>query len=123
MLLDQGRKIEAIKRYRELTGAGLKEARDVVEAIDRGQATGFPTAANVDDRFRRELIELLRKGRKIEAIKAYRARTGAGLKEAKDAVEALDPRPPGERGGGCLAGLLLLGLIAAGGAGWIALMF
>jgi ribosomal protein L7/L12 len=28
-----GRKIEAIKRYRELTGVGLKEAKDAVERI------------------------------------------------------------------------------------------
>lgn len=31
---------------------------------------------------------LIRKGKKIEAIKAYRQATSAGLKEAKDAVEA-----------------------------------
>ncbi|MEU7258961.1 ribosomal protein L7/L12 [Streptomyces rimosus] len=30
-LLHKGRKIEAIKRYRELTGAGLAEAKDAVE--------------------------------------------------------------------------------------------
>ncbi|MEU2043226.1 ribosomal protein L7/L12 [Nocardia niwae] len=30
-LLMQGRKIHAIKRYRELTGCGLKEAKDAVE--------------------------------------------------------------------------------------------
>lgn len=29
-----GRKIEAIKRYRELTGVGLKEAKDAVERIN-----------------------------------------------------------------------------------------
>ena len=29
-------------------------------------------------------------GRKIQAIKAYREQTGAGLKDAKDAVEALE---------------------------------
>lgn len=34
--------------------------------------------------------DLLAKGRKIEAIKLYRERTGAGLKEAKDAVESMD---------------------------------
>lgn len=28
-----GRKIEAIKRYREITGVGLKEAKDAVERI------------------------------------------------------------------------------------------
>ena len=33
---------------------------------------------------------LLRAGRKIEAIKALRERTGFGLKEAKDAVESLE---------------------------------
>ncbi|MFD7664460.1 ribosomal protein L7/L12 [Streptomyces sp. NPDC059788] len=30
-LLHKGQKIQAIKRYRELTGAGLKEAKDAVE--------------------------------------------------------------------------------------------
>ncbi len=30
-LLAQGKKIHAIKRYRELTGSGLKEAKDAVE--------------------------------------------------------------------------------------------
>lgn len=36
--LEGGRKIEAIKVYRDLTGAGLKEAKDAVEAMarDRG---------------------------------------------------------------------------------------
>ncbi|MFE7744665.1 ribosomal protein L7/L12 [Nocardia sp. NPDC057455] len=31
-LLAQGKKIHAIKRYRELTGCGLKEAKDAVES-------------------------------------------------------------------------------------------
>ncbi|AIK84159.1 50S ribosomal protein L7/L12 [Corynebacterium glutamicum] len=31
-LLQQGKKIAAIKRHRELTGAGLKEAKETVEA-------------------------------------------------------------------------------------------
>ena len=33
--------------------------------------------------------ELIAAGRKIEAIKRLRAQTGLGLKEAKDAVEAI----------------------------------
>jgi ribosomal protein L7/L12 len=32
-LAQAGRKIEAIKRYREITGAGLKEAKDAVERM------------------------------------------------------------------------------------------
>ncbi|MFI6563837.1 ribosomal protein L7/L12 [Streptomyces sp. NPDC050534] len=38
-----------------------------------------------------EVGALLRDGRKIEAIKVYREATGAGLKEAKEAVEKIDP--------------------------------
>jgi ribosomal protein L7/L12 len=30
-LMDEGEKIQAIKRYRELTGAGLKDAKEAVE--------------------------------------------------------------------------------------------
>jgi ribosomal protein L7/L12 len=35
-LIDQGRKNEAIKVYRQFTGAGLKEARMAVEAVEQG---------------------------------------------------------------------------------------
>jgi large subunit ribosomal protein L7/L12 len=36
-LLAAGRKIEAIKLYRELNGVGLKEAKDAVERLAAGQ--------------------------------------------------------------------------------------
>lgn len=36
-----------------------------------------------------DLRELVRAGRKIEAIKLYRERTNCGLKEAKDYVDGL----------------------------------
>ena len=39
-----------------------------------------------------EIVNLLRQGRKIEAIKIYRERTNLGLKEAKDAVEEIERR-------------------------------
>jgi ribosomal protein L7/L12 len=35
-LLDQGKKIQAIKVYRQMTGIGLKEAKMAVEAIEQG---------------------------------------------------------------------------------------
>lgn len=95
-LLRAGRKIEAIKAYRELTGVGLKEAKDAVEALERGEPVAVPVApppprpitpsVAVDDR---ELREHLRADRLIDAIKRYRELTGLGLKESKDAVEAL----------------------------------
>ena len=96
-------KIEAIKRYREQTGMGLKQAKDAVEAIERGGTAPLP--AGVDEPFRAELLNLLDRGQKIEAIKLYRERTGAGLKQAKEAVEALAARQglPARQGAGCLA--------------------
>ena len=38
------------------------------------------------------VIDAVRRGNKIEAIKNYRAATGVGLKEAKDAVEEIQRR-------------------------------
>jgi hypothetical protein len=35
MLLSEGQKIEAIKRYRQHFGAGLKEAKDAIDALER----------------------------------------------------------------------------------------
>jgi ribosomal protein L7/L12 len=37
-----------------------------------------------------EILDLLRRGRKIQAIKLYRQETGAGLKDAKDFIDSLD---------------------------------
>jgi large subunit ribosomal protein L7/L12 len=37
-----------------------------------------------------QLTALIRGGRKIEAIKLYRSQTGVGLREAKDAVDAME---------------------------------
>ncbi len=47
-----------------------------------------------------EVERLMLDGRKIAAIKQYRDETGAGLRQAKDAVEALERRiRPGNRAG------------------------
>jgi len=47
-----------------------------------------PLTPEVEERVR----ELMRARRKIEAIKAYREATGAGLKDSKEFVEELDRR-------------------------------
>ena len=88
-LLRAGRKIEAIKRYRELTGVGLKDAKDAVEALEAGRSASLPAKSSllrqVNDS---EIEQQIRSGHLIDAIKLYREKTGVGLKEAKDAVEA-----------------------------------
>lgn len=116
-LLSAGRKIEAIKVYREATGAGLAGAKNAVEAIERHVE---PTASDAPHgEFEQQLLALVERGEKIMAIKLYREQTGAGLKEAKDAVEALAARrgTVAPRGAGCF-GVILLLLTAMAVAGW-----
>ncbi len=95
-LAASGKKIAAIKLYREATGVGLAEAKDAVEAIARGQGVSFPSTAAqaapfgsdamLEDRIR----QLLAARQKIEAVKFYRERTRVSLQEAKDAVDAIE---------------------------------
>jgi large subunit ribosomal protein L7/L12 len=96
-LLSQGQIIPAIKLYREQTGVGLAEAKAAVEQIGRGESFSDQEAVGADNQgfaadLEKPILELLVVGKKIAAIKLYRERTGLGLKDAKDAVEALAAR-------------------------------
>lgn len=98
-LVRAGNKIEAIKRLRELTGMGLREAKEAVERIDSPAAVHVllqkarpsspgPILIDADVRL------LAQQGKRIDAIKLLRARKRIGLKDAKDAVDAAVPPPP-----------------------------
>lgn len=63
-----------------------------------------------DLQLRLEVLSLLREGKKIEAIKLFRARTGAQLKDAKDWVEKLAAENGIALKSGCL-GMLLVGTL------------
>lgn len=115
--LHQGRKVDAVRLYREATGAYLKEALEAVEAM-RGKE-GVPSTSPTprpDPEALAPVAEALRLGNKIEAIKRYRELTGVGLKAAKEAIEggAHPSRPATARGRqGCLpllCGMVLLSL-------------
>lgn len=82
-LLREGRKIEAIKLYREQTGVGLAEAKAAVEAMDRGEPVAAPPGPEAS------VEALVAAGRTIDAIKRYREQTGASLADAKAAIDAL----------------------------------
>lgn len=92
--LRRGMKIEAIKLYREETGVGLAEAKSFVEALEQTLKTGeLPEAASslsVD--LEHALVEDLRGGNFIGAIKRYRDATGSDLYDSKQAMEALAQR-------------------------------
>ncbi len=82
-LIRAGNKLEAIKHHRTVTGAGLKDSKDAVEARMASLAAEPPAPE-----LQPELDRLIQAGQKIMAIKHYREITRVGLKEAKDAVEA-----------------------------------
>ncbi|QDV16585.1 50S ribosomal protein L7/L12 [Gimesia panareensis] len=56
-----------------------------------------------------QIVESLRQGNKIQAIKDYRELTGSGLKESKEAIEALMQKYEIPMKSGC-ATLLLFAL-------------
>jgi ribosomal protein L7/L12 len=93
-IMQSGSKIEAIKRVRQLTGMGLKEAKDYVEALERGEAPPQPESVPLAGPLAPEEMDyaarmLVGQGNKIDAIKLVREQTGMGLKEAKDYVDGL----------------------------------
>jgi ribosomal protein L7/L12/outer membrane protein assembly factor BamB len=94
-----GKKIEAIKRMREVYVIGLKQAKDLVDAIESGQPvdfSGLAEAQTTPDQATAlaEIARLAAGGQKIEAIKLFRQTFDVGLNEAKDAVEAIAAGQP-----------------------------
>jgi len=59
-----------------------------------------------------QVLSLMHGQEKIKAIKLYREQTGAGLKQAKDAVEALAAKHGISQGKGC-AGMVLLMVVVS----------
>ena len=76
----------------ELAVAQL-QAQVAAGGVPYGAATPAPATSaaqpGAEPDWLAEVRDLVARGNKIEAIKVYRERTGLGLKEAKDAVEAL----------------------------------
>ena len=60
-LLADGRKIEAIKRFREATGVGLAEAKEAVDHLEQGSE--LPAPPPVDSALERELVSLLKQAK------------------------------------------------------------
>ena len=86
-LLDDGQKIAAVKLYKDQTGVGLAEAKAAVEALEAG--AGPPSPSDTGGDLEAELLRLLGRGDKLEAIKVYKDQKGVALIEAKQAVESL----------------------------------
>ncbi|WP_179272743.1 MULTISPECIES: hypothetical protein [unclassified Rhodococcus (in: high G+C Gram-positive bacteria)] len=96
-LLAANKKLQAIKVFRDRTGAGLHDAKIAIESVQRGEP--LPSSATIVDAAQsgptpwNDLIPRLQslksEGKTISAIKLLRDRTGMSLRDAKNAVDLL----------------------------------
>jgi len=92
-LIAQKQKIAAIKLYREATGSSLRDAKEAVDAMEMGAVVNFPASTQMstpDTSLDNRIKRLLAERKKIEAVKVYRKAYNCGLKEAKEAVDAIE---------------------------------
>lgn len=108
-----GKKIEAIKLCRKMTRLGLAEAKDIVDAMEKGAQPGGPNAAvsmtaalgslHVTDEQNAQIRKLLETN-KAEAIQLFHSLTTGGYAEAQNVIEAMQaglrsPAPAAALGG------------------------
>jgi ribosomal protein L7/L12 len=106
-LLQRKRKIEAIKLFRQYSGVGLKEAKDVVDGMDENlksynrmiNPAAIPNMAALeeDPQMRDEVLGYLQQGQKMKAIKLLRQHSGLSLLKTLEIIEALDTTIPSNR--------------------------
>jgi ribosomal protein L7/L12 len=119
--LADGNVIEAIKLLRA-TGLDLKEAKDLIDIHQMGGDVppSFDSTMPAGT-LAPNVIDAIRRGNKIDAIRLLRDQTGMDLKEAKDTVEAYElahpaavsasPREMGERGGNGLWWIAVVAIV------------
>lgn len=91
--LEDKNPILAIKLYRDATGCSLRVAKEFVDQLKVALETGESPDSSIPKlsaEATQQVLELLRRGDKIPAIKVYRSEVECGLREAKDAVEAIE---------------------------------
>lgn len=91
-LLKQGHFIPALKRYRDQHGVGLEEAKAAIDAWRAKSGRNEQVAQVVTKAAQQvasdpQIVAAIRKGKVIEAIKLYRAKTGVSLQDAKEAID------------------------------------
>ena len=85
--LAAGKMLEAIRIVREDSGLGLRGAKELVEAHAAGRAESRSTQDAASTDLPLAAIAFLEQGQMIAAVRAARAHSGIGLKDAKDRVD------------------------------------
>jgi outer membrane protein assembly factor BamB/ribosomal protein L7/L12 len=95
-----GNRILAIRTLRDTYTVGLKQAADMVDAIHRGEEVDLrklqdvtPSARNLskfDPAVLQQIVDRIKSGDKIAAIKLFRQEEDAGLKAAMDTVNEME---------------------------------
>ncbi len=92
-LLEQDRKIQAIRLVMQQTEWGLKKAKDYVEGLQRELFPRYASVSKVSDEPDKFMIDkarqLITQGRKIEAIQLVHHASDMTLKESKDYIDRL----------------------------------
>ncbi len=103
-LIQQNRKIEAIKLLMEITSLGLQEAKDFVDiladqpdlaSVDLSQIKSSSKSQTFSSSYQHEfeeeqfqdIMNLIRQNKKVEAVKYVKDHSNLGLQQAKDLVE------------------------------------
>jgi ribosomal protein L7/L12 len=85
--------------------SGRREAWDVLFAVAKHNPAALVEAVSPDTAFVGSVLEAIRHGNRIEAIKAVRVKFGCGLKEGKDLCDEAARKLPDE----IAAGRVILG--------------
>lgn len=90
-LIASGDKLEAIKQFRNMADVGLAEAKSFIENLESGghrSAAHEETPGNIRQA-EQAALAAIKQGNLVEAIKRYQQHSKVGLKQAKDAIDAL----------------------------------
>jgi ribosomal protein L7/L12 len=94
LLVQQHRKLEAVKLVYDTTHCGLKEAKDYVDNLESPIPHTPTNTNNIDD----TILALLAENKKIHAVKYYKDQTGKPLAESLAYVDSLyKNRKPGQQ--------------------------
>jgi len=89
-LWQQGERLQAIRLYRALHRIGLKEAKDAIGSmVQESSGSSSDDCSLPQDATDGDVYRLWQQGKRLQAIRLYRALHGMGLKEAKDAIESM----------------------------------